>query len=73
MWVTHWNRIVRVGVTKKGTFNQTLEGDERARHSDIGDEPSQLEETDSMSEDPEVNMGLGYLANSKKAVLWGKQ
>ena len=73
MWVTHLNRIVRVGVTKKGTFNQTLEGDERASHSDIGDEPSQLEETDSMSKDPEMKMGLGYLANSKKAVLGGKQ
>lgn len=45
VWVTHLNRIVRVDITKKGTFNQTLEGDERASHSDIGDEPSQLEET----------------------------
>jgi len=47
VWVTHLNRIVRVDVTKKGTFSQTLEGDERARHLDIGDEPLQLEETNS--------------------------
>ena len=47
MRVTHLNRIVRVDVTIKGTFSQTLEGDERASHLDIGDEPLQLEETNS--------------------------
>lgn len=33
--VTHLNRIVRVDVTIKGEFSQTLEGDERASHLDI--------------------------------------
>ena len=28
VWVTHLNRIVRVDVSKKGTFSQTFEGDE---------------------------------------------
>lgn len=35
MWVTTFNRIVRVGVTKKGTFDQIFEGGEKTSHLDI--------------------------------------
>lgn len=37
VWVTNFNEIIRVGVTKKGTFNQILERGENAGHLDIAD------------------------------------
>lgn len=35
MWVTNFNRIVRVVITKKGTFDQILEEGKRTSHLDI--------------------------------------
>ena len=63
MWVTNFNRTVKVGVTKKGIFDQILEGGEKASHFYIADKSLQSKGTARVKE----QMCLGHLRKSKKA------